>query len=139
MLEFANAKEEEEIKQETVSRSTKPPPNATAELLNRVYTPKCPSCGAKYAKPPAEWDCPICARRLQMKVKCWQPDEEAVVCAICKVGVGRFSRHHCRNCGRVVCGQCSLNKAVIPALGFKDAPVKVCNDCFAIPGAGPTA
>eukprot|EP00760_Papus_ankaliazontas_P018035 PhM_4_TR17417/c1_g1_i4/m.29416 len=92
-LEFANADEEVEIEQEKVERNMKPPPSATAELLNRVYTPKCPSCGAKYAKPPSEWDCPICARRLQLRIKCWQPDEEAKGCGICKTSVGRFSRH----------------------------------------------
>jgi hypothetical protein len=125
-LEFANV--EQQIEQVRVERETKPPPKADDELLKRTYTPKCPNCQARFSKPPKGWDCPMCDRRYRQKIKTWQPDEDVSNCPICNVGVGRFSRHHCRNCGRVVCGKCSEGKAAIPAFGFDD-PVKVCTQC----------
>jgi len=119
-----------EIKQvETERMGPKNTVQADEDLLNRSYTPKCPNCAAKFSRPPTEWDCPICFRRTRQRHKVWQPDSEAPNCMCCKASVGRFSRHHCRNCGRVVCGGCSALKAVIPAIGYKDSPVKVCNDC----------
>ena len=126
-LEFSNDVHIE-IKQVKVERETKPPPTATEALLARSYTPQCPNCHAKYSKPPTEWDCPMCLRKFRQKIKTWQPDVDS--CGVCTTGVGRFTRHHCRNCGRVVCGKCSDFKAAIPAVGFKDGPVKVCRECM---------
>lgn len=37
-------------------------------------------------------------------------------------------RHHCRNCGSVVCGNCSKNKFLIPSQS--KTPVRVCDTCF---------
>lgn len=39
-----------------------------------------------------------------------------------------FRRHHCRACGKVVCGACSDNKAPLPYLKFEAA--RVCDECF---------
>ncbi|CAN6595575.1 E3 ubiquitin-protein ligase Pib1p [Trichomonascus vanleenenianus] len=42
----------------------------------------------------------------------WQVDEEATVCYIChRPFTFLFRRHHCRKCGKVVCGYCSDNKS----------------------------
>ncbi|KAJ3166130.1 Zinc finger FYVE domain-containing protein 26 [Geranomyces variabilis] len=53
--------------------------------------------------------------------KGWIPDEEAVVCMICRTT--KFSvltrKHHCRKCGRVICWKCSKMEAAI----------RVCTDC----------
>lgn len=38
-------------------------------------------------------------------------------------------QHHCRNCGKAICGDCSLRESTIPQLGF-EYPVRVCDDCF---------
>lgn len=119
------------IEQVTVEHSLKPPPKITDELLNRTYTPKCPSCSAKFSKPPNDWDCPLCLKRLKTRVKVWQPDDDSETCMVCKGSIGRFSRHHCRNCGRLVCNKCCEHKALIPQIGYKD-PVKVCNDCAGV-------
>jgi len=52
----------------------------------------------------------------------WMPDDASNVCLICGVEWSHFagifapssqSRHHCRCCGRLVCGACSTNRAVI--------------------------
>ena len=99
-------------------------------LLNRIYTPQCPNCHAKYSKPPNEWDCPMCLRKFRQHVKCWQPDD-ASNCGVCECSVGRFTRHHCRSCGRVVCGKCSDLKVEIPQIGFKGTPVRACKQCVA--------
>lgn len=38
-------------------------------------------------------------------------------------------QHHCRNCGKAICSDCSQHKSTIPTLGF-EFPVRVCDDCF---------
>ena len=117
----------EQTKKEVVMQRTQ---LADDSLLNRLYTPQCPSCHAKYSKPPPEWDCPMCLRKFRQHVKCWQPDD-IPNCGVCNCSVGRFTRHHCRNCGRVTCGKCSDFKVEIPALGYKGTPVRACSQCLA--------
>jgi len=60
----------------------------------------------------------------------WIPDKGADKCMRCKNN--KFTmvnrRHHCRNCGYVVCGDCSKNKYLL--LSQSDEPVRVCNSCF---------
>ena len=60
----------------------------------------------------------------------WVPDTESKLCMHCKrvqfTVINR--RHHCRNCGHVICGNCSKNKFLIPAQSSK--PVRVCDACF---------
>jgi hypothetical protein len=101
---------------------------ASTELLTRTWTPYCPHCHAKYSKPPPEWDCSMCLRKFRQHVKCWQPDDKTPNCMVCKKSVGRFTRHHCRNCGRVCCGGCTDYQAKIVALGYS-SPQRVCRQC----------
>ncbi|KAJ8249433.1 hypothetical protein GJAV_G00234800 [Gymnothorax javanicus] len=62
----------------------------------------------------------------------WVPDSAAEVCMRC---VTKFTftqrRHHCRECGYVVCDSCSNNRALIPNISSK-SPVRVCKVCFPI-------
>ena len=71
----------------------------------------------------------------------WQPDHAAIECPICSRRFSTFVRkHHCRVCGRVVCYQCSLSRAVLgedvcvnPPDGVSLAPSmyhRVCDDCM---------
>jgi hypothetical protein len=54
----------------------------------------------------------------------WHRDDDYKNCEICKKEFGMFTRkHHCRNCGKVVCKDCSPNK-------YKTE--RVCNTCFDI-------
>ncbi|XP_005095950.2 FYVE, RhoGEF and PH domain-containing protein 6 [Aplysia californica] len=39
-----------------------------------------------------------------------------------------WRRHHCRSCGRVICSQCSDNKA--PLRYMKYQPARVCDECY---------
>uniref|UniRef100_A0A1I7X3V4 FYVE-type domain-containing protein n=1 Tax=Heterorhabditis bacteriophora TaxID=37862 RepID=A0A1I7X3V4_HETBA len=63
----------------------------------------------------------------------WIPDEDCSSCMLC---TSRFSilnrRHHCRACGRVLCGSCCKDKAILQYM--KDEPKKhsqarVCSPC----------
>jgi hypothetical protein len=84
----------------------------------------------------------------------WIPDKEADTCMRCqsakfnmvnrRVILFRFfpiffnynlthlkclaKKHHCRNCGYVVCGECSKNKYLIASQS--DEPLRVCNTCY---------
>ena len=62
--------------------------------------------------------------------KDWVPDNEVGECSVCNVAV--FSlfcrRHHCRRCGRVVCGSCSNFRMTVQ--GYGDLLVRVCKDCY---------
>lgn len=57
----------------------------------------------------------------------WIKDEEVNDCMVCKVS--KFNlinrRHHCRRCGRVVCGLCSQKFTLI-----QNVPKRTCDDCF---------
>uniref|UniRef100_A0A914HEN1 FYVE-type domain-containing protein n=1 Tax=Globodera rostochiensis TaxID=31243 RepID=A0A914HEN1_GLORO len=59
----------------------------------------------------------------------WVPDSDCDQCTSC---LSPFTlvrrRHHCRNCGRIFCGQCSTNQIAIPELGY-DRRVRVCELC----------
>lgn len=60
----------------------------------------------------------------------WVPDAEATCCMHCKKT--QFTmivrRHHCRNCGAVVCGPCSSKKFLLPQQSSK--PQRVCTSCY---------
>ncbi|XP_062519706.1 uncharacterized protein LOC134194766 isoform X2 [Corticium candelabrum] len=69
----------------------------------------------------------------------WVPDSCVNDCMGCKKKFTTFTRkHHCRNCGKVVCGQCSSTKVDLllfqgqtPAPGT-EKPERVCTDCYSI-------
>jgi hypothetical protein len=57
----------------------------------------------------------------------WVPDKESPNCMVCNTAFTVIKRrHHCRRCGKVICGECSANKSKLPNLGV----VRVCDDCF---------
>ncbi|CAJ0928148.1 unnamed protein product [Ranitomeya imitator] len=59
----------------------------------------------------------------------WIPDKATDICMRCtKTKFTTLTRrHHCRNCGFVVCQHCSQNKFLIPSLSSK--PLRVCALC----------
>jgi hypothetical protein len=77
----------------------------------------------------------------------WVPDNESKSCTICAVkftvtnrrvrSVVRYRlgfdlidfQHHCRQCGRVICGKCSSHKKDLPGQGRQ----RVCDDCHKRP------
>jgi serine/threonine protein kinase len=88
------------------------------------WDPKCPKCERVYALDmvPKDWTCVQCSSRV------WQPDHDVDRCMACRQhAVAKFSRHHCRKCGNVVCDACSKFKMVIPEWGNEKR--RVCNKC----------
>jgi len=60
----------------------------------------------------------------------WVPDHEVTHCCCCEVQFGpRVTLHHCRDCGRGVCKNCSKNKRPVPLRGW-DSPVRICDSCL---------
>lgn len=63
----------------------------------------------------------------------WIPDEEALNCMMCSTSFDWWTRrHHCRNCGRIFCNQCSYYRSLLPIeFGLRD-PQRVCKVCHDI-------
>ena len=64
----------------------------------------------------------------------WIPDGDAPTCMLCQAKFTPFNRrHHCRACGRVLCGSCCGGKAALPYLvaesGGKEKTARVCEPC----------
>ncbi|XP_042893232.1 lateral signaling target protein 2 homolog isoform X2 [Penaeus japonicus] len=60
----------------------------------------------------------------------WVPDQQAPRCMACGAAFTMVRRrHHCRNCGKVFCAQCSQHAVPLPHYGIWKA-VRVCNVCF---------
>ncbi|ELP89252.1 FYVE, RhoGEF and PH domain containing protein, putative [Entamoeba invadens IP1] len=59
----------------------------------------------------------------------WVPDEEASECMRCGTPFSLFFRkHHCRNCGKVICSNCRV-KSKVPKMGGKiDYVCMKCNE-----------
>ena len=61
----------------------------------------------------------------------WMRDDEAPACMRCDMPFGALRRrHHCRNCGAVVCVSCSTRRLPLLKLGYIE-PVRVCDGCYA--------
>lgn len=61
----------------------------------------------------------------------WMPDEEAQNCLHCDTKFTMIKRrHHCRSCGKVLCGQCCNFKSRLAYLEYKEA--RVCQLCYMI-------
>lgn len=69
-------------------------------------------------------------KAVEVHAAVWVPDSEANVCMHCKKT--QFTvlnrRHHCRNCGTVVCGPCSSKRFLLPNQSTKQ--LRVCLNCF---------
>lgn len=59
----------------------------------------------------------------------WTPNSEREDCNICEQRFGFVRRrHHCRQCGELVCNPCSEHKDYVP--GYYSTKVRVCVSCF---------
>ncbi|XP_064604770.1 FYVE, RhoGEF and PH domain-containing protein 5-like [Liolophura sinensis] len=66
---------------------------------------------------------------LGSKAPVWIPDSRVTMCMMCTVEFTvTWRRHHCRACGKVVCGSCSDNKAPLQYLEYKAS--RVCDECY---------
>jgi len=65
----------------------------------------------------------------QIYAPVWNPDAASSQCAICKTDFSFINRrHHCRNCGCIVCDGCSRSRVLLNHVD-QNAPVRVCNKC----------
>jgi len=59
----------------------------------------------------------------------WESDEAVSECRICKEAFWLLNqRHHCRNCGHIVCTKCSTRTLPLVNLGLPH-PVRICDTC----------
>ncbi|KAF0287798.1 FYVE, RhoGEF and PH domain-containing protein 6 [Amphibalanus amphitrite] len=69
--------------------------------------------------------------KLGEKAPVWVPDDRASMCQLCTIEFTVTNRrHHCRACGKVVCGPCSMGKA--PLLYQGNSPARVCDVCLEV-------
>lgn len=61
----------------------------------------------------------------------WLPDSTASACMLCGVKFHPImcSRHHCRFCGGVFCGECSKGRSLLPVKFHVADPQRVCDVC----------
>jgi lipid-binding SYLF domain-containing protein len=60
----------------------------------------------------------------------WVPDEEVDSCNHCNIKFDLLNRkHHCRNCGKVFCAECSSTKKLLPTEYDETEPQRVCTIC----------
>ncbi|XP_018333746.1 zinc finger FYVE domain-containing protein 1 isoform X2 [Agrilus planipennis] len=60
----------------------------------------------------------------------WMPDNECDKCCCCENPFGPiFPLHHCRECGKGVCDDCSNTRKPVPYRGW-NTPVRVCDNCI---------
>ncbi|KAH7332207.1 hypothetical protein KP509_20G075200 [Ceratopteris richardii] len=61
----------------------------------------------------------------------WLPDSYSAVCMQCRTYFHPifFLRHHCRFCGRIFCGSCTSQKALLPVKFRERNPQRVCDSC----------
>mmetsp|Transcript_19266 Transcript_19266/g.35347 ORF Transcript_19266/g.35347 Transcript_19266/m.35347 type:complete len:229 (+) Transcript_19266:1114-1800(+) len=72
-------------------------------------------------------------RRMQghlIKFPRWTSDETNLGCEACQVPFSLWNRrHHCRKCGRLLCGSCTPYLELVPELGYTKEKVRVCVSC----------
>ncbi|CAI7990509.1 Hepatocyte growth factor-regulated tyrosine kinase substrate [Geodia barretti] len=77
------------------------------------FIPEPQVASASFIKPPPEWiigdRCHMCRQEFN-RLKGWFP-------------------HHCRNCGKSACTQCSTKRIPLPEFGIKQ-PTRVCDICY---------
>lgn len=114
---------------ETLSRSSSAEFSATAaaapgNALVRSPSPK--ERASPQTQPPLEFVPPEAPPARDQ----WVPDETESTCMVCcRERFTMFNRrHHCRRCGRLVCGSCSTKKMVVE--GCRENPTRVCDQCY---------
>jgi len=81
-----------------------------------------------------------CLHPRPTKKRRWETFDERRICACCQSDFNwayvlqsepqhNLARHHCRQCGRLVCDGCSKHRKAHPLLGFEQ-PVRTCDTCF---------
>ena len=100
-------------------------------------------------------DYPLSALKDSARPAYWVPDEECLDCTVCRrkfensstglssstssnsssslggqASLSKLKLHHCRQCGKGVCGECSRGRKLVPLRGWDIHPVRVCDICL---------
>eukprot|EP00743_Colponemidia_sp_Colp-15_P005626 GILK01006048.1.p1 GENE.GILK01006048.1~~GILK01006048.1.p1 ORF type:complete len:905 (+),score=176.97 GILK01006048.1:32-2716(+) len=68
---------------------------------------------------------------IRREAPVWLPDSHSPSCQLCIMNFTLMKRrHHCRRCGKVVCGSCSSHSALLPNIDA-NKEVRVCDLCYA--------
>lgn len=68
-------------------------------------------------------------QKIEAEAPIWQPDSTANNCTICNCEFSLLNRrHHCRMCGKLVCGNCSPHRVVLP--NIDTSKQRICVQCF---------
>jgi len=71
-----------------------------------------------------------CSLNWRRKDLRWQPDESSNACHECNATFNFLRRrHHCRGCGRLLCGDCTQWRALLPVAG-QEVSQRVCARCI---------
>ena len=64
----------------------------------------------------------------------WDSNKSSSNCVLCNTQWGTFRnrRHHCRNCGRLVCESCSSHRFKLGNENSTELPQRVCDTCYDI-------
>eukprot|EP00658_Telonema_sp_P-2_P000042 TRINITY_DN10012_c0_g5_i1.p1 TRINITY_DN10012_c0_g5~~TRINITY_DN10012_c0_g5_i1.p1 ORF type:complete len:220 (-),score=51.05 TRINITY_DN10012_c0_g5_i1:109-768(-) len=69
----------------------------------------------------------------QVRLRVWQPDQTSTACPLCcTLFSWSLRKHHCRQCGRVVCGSCSQGRVSAQQLKMNqsaDRMIRICDEC----------
>jgi protein-serine/threonine kinase len=99
-----------------------------------VKDPKARLCGSAVLDHPffegaKDWS-GVDVARFWIRDADWERDKDVKECRVCQAAFTLLRRrHHCRNCGRVVCAACSENVCPIPDSTYRAAE-RTCDECF---------
>eukprot|EP00873_Tetraselmis_striata_P045237 jgi/Tetstr1/465501/TSEL_000884.t1 len=73
---------------------------------------------------------PVTGDVLALEPPQWQPDSASPSCTACARPFSFYHpRHHCRLCGRLVCGDCSACRLLMPPKFHMQEPQRACRAC----------
>lgn len=106
-------------------------PDDAGSLAESVCSGEQPSAGESLPTSDVSWEA-LEERDAGGGPTLWVPDHAAARCMGCgtEFWLGR-RRHHCRNCGKVFCADCSENALPVPREQLYE-PVRVCASCFSL-------
>ncbi|XP_033755429.1 uncharacterized protein LOC117338263 [Pecten maximus] len=62
----------------------------------------------------------------------WVADDAVAFCVLCNNKFNQLRRkHHCRQCGRILCGKCCNEKVLLPQMGLSQSE-RVCESCLPV-------
>lgn len=83
-----------------------------------------------YSPSPSRCESPVDSEEESYCAPIWVPDSAASECFVCSSEFTLIRRrHHCRKCGRVVCGACSTKSFVVPAYPIERVE-RACDPCY---------